>query len=443
MLNGIFVVLIVGSIIVAAFTGRLPDINRAWPDASMEAVNLAIKLIGPMALWLGFMGILKEAGLLASIARALRPVMRRLFPDVPADSPAIGAMILNISANILGVGNAATPFGLKAISELNKLNPYPGVASNSMALFVAINTSGLAVLPLGVITVRAAVGSKDPAAIFFPSMLATMSSAVVAVVACRLLQRLRIFSPARVVLENAGAESPASVPVKAPDVAATEAAQKAAEVHAPASPARRLLSLAVALALVAGLVRSFLTLRLAHTPFEVFRMAMSSWVLPILMFSIVLFGFARRVKVYEVLVTAGKEGFQVAVLIIPYLVAIMVAVGLFRASGAMEAIVSVLGKVTAPLGFPPEALPMALIRPLSGSGAIAVLAETMKTYGPDSFIGYLTSTINGSMETTFYVLAVYFGSVQVRALRHTVAACLITDLSGIVMSTVFCHLFFR
>ena len=440
MLNGIFVVLIVGSILVAAFTGRLPDINRAWPDASIEAVSLAIKLIGPMALWLGFMGVLKEAGLLASIARALRPVMRRLFPDVPADSPAIGAMILNISANILGVGNAATPFGLKAISELNKLNPYPGVASNSMALFVAINTSGLAVLPLGVITVRSAVGSKDPAAIFLPSVLATMSSAVVAVVACKLLQRLRVFSPERVVLEP---EAPASPPVKPPDAVATAAAEKAALLHAPASPARRLLTLAVALALIAGLVRSFLTLRVGHTGFEVFRAAMSSWVLPVLMFSIVLFGFARRVKVYEVLVTAGKEGFQVAVLIIPYLVAIMVAVAVFRASGAMDAMASVLGKVTAPLGFPPEALPMALIRPLSGTGAIAVLAETMKTYGPDSFIGYLTSTINGSMETTFYVLAVYFGSVQVRALRHTVAACLITDLSGIVMSTVLCHLFFR
>ncbi|MGO8971587.1 MAG: nucleoside recognition domain-containing protein [Myxococcaceae bacterium] len=441
MLNGIFVVLVAGSIVVAAFTGRLADVNRAWPDASIDAVSLAIKLIGPMALWLGFMGVLREAGLLASIARLLRPVMRRLFPDVPADSPAIGAMILNISANILGVGNAATPFGLKAISELNQLNPYPGVASNSMALFVAINTSGLAVLPLGVITVRSALGSKDPAAIFLPSMLATMSSAVVAVVACKLLQRLPRFAPERVVLQDGPPPAP---PPKAPDAAAADAAaEQAALPHAPASPLRRLVTLAVVVALVAGLVRSLLTLRVGHTPFEVFRTAMSGWILPILMFSIVLFGFARRVKVYEVLVTAGKEGFQVAVLIIPYLVAIMVAVAVFRASGAMDAIVGVLGKVTGPLGFPPEALPMALIRPLSGTGAIGVLAETMKTYGPDSFIGYLTSTINGSMETTFYVLAVYFGSVQVRALRHTVAACLLTDLSGIIMSTVLCHLFFR
>ena len=440
MLNGIFVVLVVGSIVVAAFTGRLADVNRAWPDASIDAVSLAIKLIGPMALWLGFMGVLREAGLLASIARLLRPVMRRLFPDVPEESPAIGAMILNISANILGVGNAATPFGLKAISELNKLNPYPGVASNSMALFVAINTSGLAVLPLGVITVRSALGSKDPAAIFFPSMLATMSSAVVAVVATKLLQRLKVFAPERVALKE---EPPAaSPPAPVPEVAVTAAAEKAAEPVAPASLARRLVALAVGVALLAGLVRSFLTLRVGHSGFEVFRTAMSGWVLPILMFSIVLFGFSRRVKVYEVLVTAGKEGFQVAVLIIPYLVAIMVAVGIFRASGAMDAIVGALGRVTAPLGFPPEALPMALIRPLSGTGALGVLAETMKTYGPDSFIGYLTSTINGSMETTFYVLAVYFGSVQVKALRHTVAACLITDFSGIVMSTVLCHLFF-
>ncbi len=440
LLNGIFVVLVAGSVLVAAFTGRLPELNRAWPEASMEAVNLAIKLIGPMVLWLGFMGVLREAGLLAAVAKAVRPVMRRLFPDVPEDSPAIGAMILNFSANILGVGNAATPFGLKAISELNKGNPYPGVATNSMALFVAINTSGLAVLPLGVITVRSAMGSQNPAAIFFPSMLATMSSAVVAVVAAKLLQRLPVFAPERVVLSG---EPPLAPPPKAPDAAAAAAAEKAALPHAPASPLRRLVTLAVALALVVGLLRSLLTMKVGHTPFEVFRMAMSSWVLPLIMFAIVLFGFARKVKVYEVVVSAGKEGLQVAVFITPYLVAILVAVGLFRASGAMDAIVGVLGKVTAPLGFPSEALPMALMRPLSGTGAIAILADTMKTYGPDSFIGYLTSTINGSMETTFYVLAVYFGSVQVRALRHTVAACLITDLSGVITSTLLCHLFFR
>ena len=222
MLNGIFVVLVAGSILVAAFTGRLPDVNRAWLDACIDAVSLAIKLIGPMALWLGFMGVLREAGLLASIARALRPVTRRLFPEVPEDHPAIGAMILNISANILGVGNAATPFGLRAIGELNTLNPRPGVATNSMALFVALNTSGLAVLPLGVVTVRAAAGSKDPAAIFLPSMLATMSSAVVAVVAAKLLQRLPIFSVDRVVLPD---EPAAPGPAKAPDAAATAMAE--------------------------------------------------------------------------------------------------------------------------------------------------------------------------------------------------------------------------
>jgi spore maturation protein SpmA len=439
VLNGIFVVLIVGSIVVAAFTGRLPEVNRAWPDASMDAVSLAIKLIGPMALWLGFMGVLREAGLLASVARALRPVMRRLFPDVPPDHPAVGAMILNLSANILGVGNAATPFGLKAITELNKLNSRPGVTTNAMALFVALNTSGLAVLPLGVITVRAAAGSKDPAGIFIPSMLATMSSAVVAVVASKLLQRLPFFAVERVVLPD---EPPNLAPLKPPEAPATSAPEQAAERHPPASLLRMLVVLGVSVALVVGLYRSFATLRLDHSVTEVLRVAMSSWIMPIFMFSIVLFGFARKTKVYEVLVAAGKEGFQVAVLIIPYLVAIMVAVAVFRASGAMGAIVAVLGPITSHVGFPPEALPMALIRPLSGTGAIGVLAETMKTYGPDSFVGYLTSVINGSMETTFYVLAVYFGSVQVRALRHTVAACLITDLSGIIMSTVLCHLFF-
>jgi spore maturation protein SpmA len=443
MLNWIFVLLISGAVLTAAFNGKMPEVTAASISSAKSSVELAIGLVGQMALWLGFMGVLREAGLMRTLARGLEPVMKRLFPSVPADHPAMGAMIMNIAANMLGLGNAATPFGLKAMTELNKLNPHPGVTTNAMAMFLAINTSGVAVLPLGAVAVRATLGSKDPAGIIVPSLLATTASTLTAILVARLLENRPGFSPERyagAVEPTPQAASPAPLDAKAQ--AAMAEAEQAAAAREPAVGYRRFLMLAFPVVLGLALFRHTQLLPVDTRALDVVRAVLSDWLLPVLMLAIVVFGFARRVKVYEVFVSAAKEGFQIAVMIIPFLVAILVAIGMFRASGAMEAVVGLLTPLTGPLGFPAEALPMALIRPLSGSGALAVMTETMKTHGPDSFLGYLVSVINGSTETTFYVLAVYFGSVQVRALRHTMLACLAADVAGITAATVVCHLFF-
>ncbi len=438
MLNWVFLVLVVGATLTAAFTGTMGAVTSASIASAKGAVDLSLNLAGQMTLWLGFMGVLREAGLMHSIARFLKPILTRLFPDVPPDHPAMGSMVLNIAANMLGLANAATPFGLKAMKELDTLNPRKGVATDAMALFLSINTSGLAVLALGAVAVRASLNSKDPAGILLPSFLATSISCVVGIVATKLAARLPFFSVERF----AGTEPLPDLAATVKEITGLGKAEEAAVARASASGWRRVLVWAVTATLVAALV-----MRLHHPPegisrWEVGRAMLSDWLLPLLMTLICLFGLGRRVKVYETFIASAKEGFQIAVSIIPFLVAILVGIGMFRASGAMDVIVAHLGRYTQPLGFPAEALPMALIRPLSGSGALAVMTETMKTYGVDSFVGKLVCVLNGSMETTFYVLAVYFGSVQVRAARHTVLGCLAADAAGIVGSAVLSHLFF-
>lgn len=451
MLNWVFLLLIAGSVLTAAFTGTMEQVTAASLSSATGAVNLALGLIGQMALWLGFMRVLQDAGLMRSVARGLKPVMTRLFPDVPAEHPAMGAMIMNIASNVAGLGNAATPFGLKAMRELDKLNRHPGVTTNAMSLFLAINTSGVAVLPLGVIAVRATLGSNDPAGIIIPSVLATFASTTVAVLVAKALQNRRAFTVEKA-LEGADpierAESGESL-----DAALEQAEASAVEV--PAARGWRLgavscvwLAVLVALGLFAWKTYGTEIPALSGGGTSVAggsdlaRIVLSQWLLPLLMLAIVTFGFGRQAKVYESFVTGAKEGFSIAITIIPFLVAILVAIGMFRASGGMEALIGLLSPVTALIGMPAEALPMALIRPLSGSGALAVMTETMKTNGADSLVGYMVSVMNGSTETTFYVLAVYFGSVQVRATRHTVAACLAADGAGLLAAVGLTHLFF-
>ena len=417
----------------------MPKVSEAGMASAKTAVDLAIGLAGQMTLWLGFMGVLREAGLMSMLARVLKPLMVRLFPEVPPDHPAMGAMIMNFAANMLGLANAATPFGLKAMSELDKLNPRRGVATNAMALFLAINTSGLAVLALGAVAVRATVGSRDAAGIILPSFLATSCTCVFAIFFCKLTEKMKAFAVESV------PETPSEVPstvARPGDAAAMQRAEEIAAPRAPAQGPRLWVVVAVFGVLAAAIVRHFLKAPPELSRFEVARSMLSEWLLPTLMLAIVTFSMGRKVKVYETFVASAKEGFQIAVTIIPFLVAILVAIGMFRASGAMDVIVAALGPYTRSVGFPPEALPMALMKPLSGSGALAVMIETMKSYGPDSFIGYLVSVLNGSMETTFYVLAVYYGSIQVRVLRHTVVTCLAADLAGIIGATAITHLFF-
>jgi spore maturation protein SpmA len=434
LLNGIFVGLIVISVLVAAFTGRMPEVMQASIDSAKAAITVAISLLGMMALWLGLMRVLRDAGFMSALARGLAPVMRRLFPDVPADHPAMGAMIMNMAANMLGLGNAATPFGLKAMQELERLNPHPGVATNSMALFLAINTSGVAVMPLGVIAVRAGLGSLDAAGIFVPTVLATLCSTVIGVSIAKLLQRRRRFAVERYTDQD----ELAAEQTLAEGIRGIDQAEEVAAIRGQPTPLRLLLCGAVLVALLAALV-----LHAAGSDqlgaWALTREVLSSWLLPVLMVVIVLAGFGWRVKVYDAMIQGAREGFDIFVMIIPFLVTILVAVGMFRASGALEWIAVQLQAVTS---LPAEGLMMALVRPLSGSGALGVMTEAMTTHGPDSFTGYLVSVMSGSTETTFYVLALYFGSVQIRAARHTVLACLAADLTGFVAAVLWCRLFF-
>lgn len=422
MMNAVWLVLVVASVVTAAFTGKMEAVSTASVESAKSAVALAIGLIGVMAFWLGMMRVVQEGGLLHALARRLRPVMTRLFPDVPADHPAMSAMIMNIATNMLGLGNAATPFGIKAMVELDRLNPVPGVASDAMVLFLAINTSNVALAPLGVIALRASLGSHNAAGIWLPTLFATSCSTVLAIIAAKALQRL---------VRPASAYAPQEAPAVARPADVPDAAELGGErPTAPLGCAAALLSL--------GLIGFGLVLQLreglaaGQVLGEQLRAVASAWLLPVLITAMLGYGFAKRVAVYDAMIGGAREGFQVAVRIIPFLVAIVVAAGMFRASGLLEILTRVIGPITDPLGFPAEALPMAILRPLSGSGAYAVMAEIMQANGPDSYVGYLVSTLQGSTETTFYVLAVYFGAVGISRVRHAVATGLIADLAGYV-----------
>lgn len=435
-MNWVFLALIVISVVTAAFNGTMPKLTESTVASAKSAVELAIGLIGQMTLWLGLVGVLREAGLLRSLANALRPVMSRLFPEVPPDHPALGAMILNLAANLLGLGNAATPFGLKAMQELDKLNTRKGVATNSMALFLTINTSAIA-LPLTVIGLRASAGSKDPAGIIVPTILAASFATLWAVLVCKLLERRSFFA-----LERYGPVEVDVSKMQAPDAAALQKAEALAAVTAKPALWRQLVSALIALLVLVALVRHVSSAPATSSAFDITRGLLSEWLLPVLILAIVTLGFGRQVKVYEAFIAAAKEGFQTVIAIIPFLVGVLVAVGMFRASGAMEFLVRALSPLLAPIGFPPEALPLALIRPLSGSGSLGLVSDGLRAYGPDSFVGYLLSVMVGSTETTFYVLALYFGAVQVKALRHTLAACLVSDFAGPIGALLVCRIFF-
>lgn len=384
------------------------------------SVELALGLVGVMAFFLGLMKVAEEGGLLRIIARLVRPLMIRLFPDVPPEHPAMGAMILNISANAMGLGNAATPFGIRAMQELDKLNINKGMASNAMVLFLAINTSSITLLPTGVIALRAAAGSHDPAGILSTTLFATLCSTVVAIFAAKLYQR---FSPLPSVKKEA---SNALHNMDIPDVTTSQT-----ETEISAYPDW------ISYVVIGSLV--------ALIPFAIlYGKTVGPWVVPGLAIGLLSFGMVQGVRVYESFVEGAKEGFNVAIKIIPFLVAILVAVGMFRHSGVMDLLITLIGPITSRFGLPAEVLPMALMRPLSGSGAFGLLAETINNpqIGPDSYIGYLVSTLQGSTETTFYVLAVYFGAAQIRKTRHALAAGLTADAAGIVAAVAACSYLF-
>jgi len=424
MMNAIWLGLVVASVVTAAFAGTMPAVAAASVESAKAAVTLALGLIGVMAFWLGMMRIVQDGGLLRSLARLLRPVMVRLFPDVPPEHPAMSAMIMNIATNMLGLGNAATPFGIKAMMELDRLNPRRGVATDAMVLFLAINTSNVAVAPLGVIALRASIGSTNAAGIWLPTLLATSLSTAAAIVAAKLLQR--VYRPVTAYAATTAAPSASSAAPALPEVDAP------AEERPTSGTGCALAVLAVAALGVGFALHLRDGLASGNALGGLLRDAASTWLLPVLIVVMLGYGVAKRVAVYDAVIAGAREGFEVAVRIIPFLVAIVVAAGMFRASGLLEVVVRAVGPLTDAVGFPAQAIPMAILRPLSGSGAYAVMAEIMQAEGPDSRVGYLVSVLQGSSETTFYVLAVYFGAVAVTKVRHAVAAGLIADLFGII-----------
>ncbi len=424
-MNFVFYFLVAAAFVTAAWhqvrwagEGAAPmdALSRAMVESAAGSVELALGLVGVMTLFLGLMKVAEAGGLLTIIARLIRPLMVRLFPSVPAEHPAMGAMILNLSANALGLGNAATPFGIRAMQELERLNTRPGTATDAMVLFLAINTSSVTLLPTGVIALRAAAGSADPAGILPTTLFATFCATAAAIIAAFAYRR---FFP----LEREAA--PAVVPTELP-----------AETEVLPAEAGQAYPLWVSMLAMGTL--------LALIPFSVlYGQVIAPWILPGLMLAFLTFGLLRRVRIYEVFVEGAKEGFQVALRIIPYLVAILVAVAMLRASGALQAAIGLLAPWTGAVGLPAEALPMALLRPLSGSGAYGVLASIINdpAIGPDSYTGYLVSTLQGSTETTFYVLAVYFGAVQVRRIRHALLAALTADVVAVFAAVFACTYF--
>ena len=438
MLNWIWLGLVLSSVVFAAFTGRMEAVSTASLDTAKRAIELVIGLTGAMVFFLGLVRVASDGGLLRVIIRGLRPLLRRLFPGVPADHPAMTAIVMNFAANMLGLGNAATPFGLKAMVELDKLNPHKGVATNAMALFLAINTSSIVLLPpLGTVAVRVATESASPFSIWVPTLFATICSTIAAVTACLLLQRLRVFT-AKPLPTADEEEAPPPELSNLPDL------------EVPGATGQRLplglwrwailLSFIAAVALGYGLHVADLLPEVGLL--GVVQDTVNAWLLPLLICGFLLIGVAGRVPVYDALVAGGKEGLAVAVRIAPFLVAILVGIEMFRASGAMEALIGAIEPLTSAIGVPGEALPMALMRPLSGSGAFGIMTSTLEAHGPDSFVGLLSSTLMGSTETTFYVLAIYLGAVRVRDARHILPACLTGDFAGFLGAVAACHFFF-
>ena len=451
MLNFIWLGLILLGVLVGGFSGQFPAVVDGAIQGARNAVTLAIGLIGIMALWLGVMRLAEQAGMIQALARGLRPVLRWLFPDVPCDHPAMGSMVMNIAANMLGLTNAATPLGLRAMRDLESLNPIPGTATNAMCTFLAINTSSVQLIPMTAVAVMAAAGSTHPSAIIGTAFLATLCSTAAGLSAVKLLERLRAFRlrlpPSQ---DMAPIEaSPAATPL--PSLSAiTDLSAPPAEVPAieprplPAWgwPVLFALLLTFAGFWLVGTFPQIVHQPLASESGPVLARSVnvvSLLAIPFLLSFVLLYAALRRVEVYEQFVEGAKEGFHVAIRIIPYLVAMLVAIGVFRGGGGIELLTRLLDPALAALGFPTELLPMALIRPLTGTGTLALFSELVATHGPDSLIARTAGTLFGSTETTFYVVALYFGSVAVRRTRHAIPAGLIADATGVVAAVVICR----
>lgn len=428
MLNYIWLGLVLLAVLLGGFEGKLQEVTGAAFEACKTAVmTIALPLAGVMALWLGLMKIAEKSGLVNILARALRPLLRWLFPDVPASHPAMGSMVMNMAANMLGLSNAATPLGLRAMQDLEKLNPRPGTATNAMCTFLAINTSSIQLIPATTVAILAAAGSKNPTAIIGTAFFATCCSTIAGILAVKTFERLPLFALPKV--ENS------NVPMEQCEEENPESFEK------PKWWGTLILLAFAACFLVFGW--QFMQAQsVTRSTLVNLVEAVSYLAIPFLIAFFPLYGALSRVKVYEEFVEGAKEGFQVSIRIIPYLVAIIASVAMFRAAGGIDIITRFLGSALDALHFPSELLPLVLMRPLSGSGANGLFAELVQAHGPDSLIARMGASVMGSTETTFYVIAVYFGSVAIRRTRHAVPAGLIADLAGVTASVIICRLVF-
>jgi spore maturation protein SpmA/spore maturation protein SpmB len=438
MLNWIWLALILAGALIAGFNGRVqPAVDGAFASVA-KAVELSIGLAGVMTLWLGLMRLAEVSGLVQGLARWLRPVLVRLFPEVPANHPAMGSMVLNLAANALGLTNAATPLGLRAMRDLESLNQHPGSATNAMCTFLALNTGSVQLLPITAIAVLAQAGAQRPTAIIGTTLLATFCSSLAGLIVIKLLARLPIFQ-VRPDLTTPRSQ-PAATPTQTADLV---------RIDSPLAgplPAR-LASAALVLCFgwfAWNLVHpATLSPETAANPLWMrWLNAVSLLAVPFLLAFFPLYAALRRISVYEQFIEGAKDGFQTSVRIIPYLVAMLVAIGFFRGAGGIELLTAAASKPLGWLDFPPELLPMALLRPLTGSGTLAALSDLVRVHGPDSLLARMGGTLFGSTETTFYVISVYFGAVGVRRTRHAIWAGLAADLVGAVAAVWVCRMLF-
>ena len=473
MLNYVWLAFLVVAVLVAGFTGKLPELTSgAFEGAEKAVMNVALPLLGIWAIWLGMMKLAERAGLVQALARALRPMMKLLFPDVPRDHPAVGAMVMNMAANMLGLGNAATPLGLRAMRLLESLNPRPGVATNAMCTFLALNTASIQLLPLTAIGILVTAGAKSPTSIVITAFLATVCAATAGVVTAKALEGLRWF---RVVdgrdARPHGSDTPVGVRRRicaggggycsayrrrngSGENCRVSADGRPLDDHrsisgglcrnarAPVFPvADERMCFAVFIWLGPRLRRRR-SLPARRSGIRAL-MAVSVLAIPFLLSFFPLYAALRGVNVYEQFVEGAKEAWGTAQRTIPYLVAMLVSIGMLQKAGVIDLLTHWLSPLLSMVGFPADLLPMALMRPLSGSATNGLFVELVqRLHDPDGFVSRLAGTIYGSTETTFYVLAVYFGSVSIRQTRHAVITGLTADAVAVIASVVFCRMLF-
>ena len=408
ILNYIWIAFFLIAFVIATFrlvvlgdTEVFPEIINSTFSSSKTAFEISLGLTGVLSLWLGIMKIGEKGGVIALFSRILSPIFTKLFPDIPKGHPVTGSIFMNLAANMLGLDNAATPLGLKAMEGLQELNPKKDTASNPMIMFLVLNTSGLTLIPIGIMVYRAQMGAAQPTDVFVPILLATFFSTLAGIIAVSIYQRINLLN--RTLLLFLGGMS----------------------------------------LVVAGIIYAFT--QLSRTEIDTYSTTGANVFLFLIIIGFIVAGLRKKVNVYDAFVEGAKEGFSTAVRIIPYLIAILVAIGVFRASGAMDYLIGGIESAVKLCGINSDfvgGLPTAIMKPLSGSGARGLMVDAMTTYGADSFVGRLACIFQGSTDTTFYVLAVYFGSVGIAKTRHAVPCGLIADAAGIIAAIFICYLFF-